>query len=157
MARNNPPTHPANPANPGESKRMCEVALAALEDAKGEQIRRLDVRKLTDVTDYMLVVTGASDRHVRTLAERVLEKMRAAGWKHLGMEGEQGRDWVLVDFVDVVVHIMRAQTRERYDLESLWEKTLGELPGPGPETQGNTEPGDAEPGDAEPDQRAAAT
>ncbi len=106
---------------------MCEVALAALDDAKGEQARLLDVRKLTDVTDYMIVVTGASERHVKTLAERVLDKMREAGWKHLGMEGEQERDWVLVDFVDVVVHIMRAQTRERYDLESLWDETLSEL------------------------------
>ena len=110
-----------------ESKRMCEVVLAALEDAKGEQVSLLDVRKLTDITDYMIIVTGASERHVKTLAERVLERMRTAGWKYLGVEGEDDRDWMLVDFVDVVVHIMRAQTRERYDLESLWDETLGEL------------------------------
>ena len=122
MAEKIKPTQP-------ESARMCEVALAAVEDAKGEQVRLLDVRKLTDITDYMIIVTGASERHVKTIAERVLEKMREAGWKHLGMEGDQDRDWVLVDFVDVVVHIMRAPTRERYNLESLWDETLSELLG----------------------------
>ena len=112
-----------------DAQQMCEVAQAALEDAKGESIRALDVRKLTDITDYMLVVTGASERHVKTLAERVLEGMRAAGWKHLGVEGFDAptADWVLVDFVDVVVHIMRAQTREHYDLESLWDDNLSDL------------------------------
>ncbi len=106
---------------------MREIALAALEDAKGEDIRLLDVRELTDITDCMIVVTGASERHVRTLADRLLERMREAGWKHLGMEGDRERDWVLVDFVDVVVHIMRASARERYDLEGLWDASLSEL------------------------------
>lgn len=126
MANNIKTAKPTKPAK-AEAARMCEVVLAALEDAKGGQVKRLDVRKLTDVTDYMVVVTGSSERHVKTLAERVLSMMREAGWKHLGMEGEQDRDWVLVDFVDVVVHIMRAHTRERYDLESLWDETLSEL------------------------------
>lgn len=106
---------------------MREVARAALEDAKGDAIVHLDVRKLTDITDAMLVVTGASERHVRTLAERVLERMRAAGWRPLGVEGLDDADWVLVDFVDVVVHIMRAPTREKYDLEGLWDASFGEL------------------------------
>jgi len=110
-----------------ESERMCEVVMAALEDTKGEQLRLLDVRKLTDITDHMIVATGTSDRHVKTLADRVLEKMHDAGWQHLGVEGEEVKDWVLVDFVDVVVHIMRAQTREKYDLEGLWDETLSEL------------------------------
>ena len=110
-----------------ESSRMCEVVLAALDDAKGVKITRLDVRKLTDITDFMVIATGNSERHVKTLAERVLEQMRDAGWRHLGMEGERDRDWVLVDFVDVVVHIMLAATRERYDLEGLWDENLSEL------------------------------
>lgn len=128
--KTNPAQSESAPDSVSESGRMCEVALAAVEDAKGEKVRLLDVRKLTDITDYMIIVTGASERHVKTLAERVLEKMRAAGWKPLGMEGDQDRDWVLVDFVDVVVHIMRAPTRERYNLESLWDETLSELLGP---------------------------
>ncbi|MDD9857955.1 MAG: ribosome silencing factor [Gammaproteobacteria bacterium] len=106
---------------------MCEVAQAALEEAKGDNIVVLDVRQLTDITDYMIVATGTSERHVKTLAERVLERMREAGWRHLGMEGFEDADWVLVDFVDVVVHIMRPPTRQRYNLEGLWDENLGEL------------------------------
>ena len=106
---------------------MYETVMASLQDAKGIDIKLLDVRKLTDFTDFMIVATGTSDRHVQTLAERVLVFMRDKDWKPLGMEGEESRDWILVDFVDVVVHIMRDQTRKHYDLESLWDKTLVEL------------------------------
>jgi len=122
--------------NRGGAHAMCEVVRAALEDAKGENIVHLDVRKLTDITDAMFVVTGASERHVRTLAERVLERMRAAGWRPLGVEGLEDADWVLVDFVDVVVHIMRAPARDKYDLEGLWDENFGALPAAGRDTGG---------------------
>ena len=108
-------------------ERMRDVAINALEDAKGEDIKVLDVSGLTDITDFMIVATGTSERHIKTLATRVLEHMHEAGWKQLGIEGEDARDWVLVDFVDIVIHIMREQTRKRYDLESLWDKTFSEL------------------------------
>ena len=109
-----------------DSERLRDATVAALSDAKGADIRTLDVRRLTDITDYMVVATGASERHIKTLAERVLDDTRAAGWRHLGVEGLDAptADWVLVDLADVVVHIMRAQTREHYDLESLWDDTL---------------------------------
>jgi ribosome-associated protein len=106
---------------------MCDTAVASLEDAKGQDVKILDVRKLTDITDYMIVATGTSDRHVKTIADRVLEFMLAKGWKPLGMEGEESRDWVLVDFVDIVVHIMRDKARRHFDLESLWDETFVEL------------------------------
>lgn len=110
-----------------EAQKMCETINAALDDGKGLDVKLLDVRELTDFTDFMIVATGTSDRHVQTLADRVLEFMREHNWKPLGMEGEESRDWVLVDYVDVVVHIMRDQTRKHYDLESLWDKTFAEL------------------------------
>ncbi|MGR3914166.1 MAG: ribosome silencing factor [Gammaproteobacteria bacterium] len=110
------------PPAPADSARMCEIALHALEDAKGAHTLLLDVRKLTDITDYMIISTGTSKRHVKTLSERVLEKMRAAGWAQLGIEGDD--DWLLVDFVDIVVHIMRAPARELYNLEGLWDENL---------------------------------
>ncbi|MDA7990481.1 MAG: ribosome silencing factor [Gammaproteobacteria bacterium] len=110
------------PAPDEVAARMCEVALAALEDAKGAAIQLLDVRALTDITDYMIISTGSSQRHIKTLSERVLEKMREAGWTQLGVEGDD--DWLLVDFVDVVVHIMRAPARELYNLEGLWDANL---------------------------------
>ena len=112
-----------------ESIAMRDTVVQSLEDAKGIDIKVLDVRKLTDITDYMVVATGTSDRHVKTLSDRVLEFMAENQWKPLGMEGEDGRDWILVDFVDVVVHIMREKTRSHYDLESLWDETFGELSG----------------------------
>ena len=106
------------------SDAMCDRVVAALEDAKGFDIKVLDVRKLTDITDYMVVVTGTSDRHVKTLSNRVLEFMLELHWKPIGIEGEESRDWILVDFVDVVVHVMRNSTRRHYDLESLWSEVF---------------------------------
>ena len=113
--------------NNSDSEKMKSTILEALEDAKGLDIRVLDVQNLTDVTDYMIVSTGSSDRHVKTLADRVLKMMHDAGWQHMGVEGEDIKEWILVDFVDVVVHIMRESTREMYDLESLWDETLSEV------------------------------
>ena len=118
---------PAGEDGRPEAERMRDLVLEALEEVKGREIAVLDVTALTDICDYMVVVTGASDRHIKTLAERVLEKMRGAGWRQIGIEGEDARDWVLVDFVDVVVHIMRRDTRKRYDLEGLWDRTFGAL------------------------------
>ena len=112
---------------PSDSETMKATILEALDDAKGLDIRVLDVQNLTDVTDYMIVSTGSSDRHVKTLADRVLKMMHDAGWQHMGVEGEDIKEWILVDFVDVVVHIMRESTREMYDLESLWDETLSEV------------------------------
>jgi len=103
---------------------MCERVVAALEDAKGVDIKALDVRKLTDITDYMVVVTGTSGRHIQTLCERVLAFMLESGYKPVGLEGEESREWILVDFVDVVVHIMLDATRRHYDLESLWNEAF---------------------------------
>ena len=110
-----------------DAERMSEIALRALADAKGVEVRLLDVRQLTDITDYMIVATGTSERHIKTLAERVVMQLRAAGWRQLSVEGEAIGDWVLVDFVDIVVHIMRAATRAHYDLESLWDSRLADV------------------------------
>ncbi|NKB77420.1 MAG: ribosome silencing factor [Gammaproteobacteria bacterium] len=106
---------------------MRDTIVSALEDAKGLDVRVLDVRELTDVTDYMIVATGTSDRHVKSLADRVLEFMHKQGWQHLGVEGLEVKDWILVDFVDVVAHVMRDSARKKYDLESLWDKTFAEM------------------------------
>ncbi|MHB8255704.1 MAG: ribosome silencing factor [Acidiferrobacterales bacterium] len=95
---------------------ICDTLI----DAKGQDIRVLDVRKVTDFTDFMVIVSGTSNRHVVSMAEKVREKLRDFGRKALGTEGEKPGDWVLVDFGDVVVHIMRPQTRDFYNLEKLW-------------------------------------
>lgn len=103
------------------SEQLKDAAVAALEDVKGQDIRVLDVRDLTVITDYMIVVTGASPRQVRALAERVEEAARLLGCRPLGCEGLDAGEWVLLDLGDVIVQVMQAAKREFYQLEKLWE------------------------------------
>jgi ribosome-associated protein len=93
----------------------------ALDDMKAVNVRVLDVRGLTDIFDTMVIASGNSDRHVRSIAERVVEKAKAAGFRPLGTEGERDGEWVLVDLQDILVHVMLPRVREFYALERLWE------------------------------------
>ncbi|MGH8371093.1 MAG: ribosome silencing factor, partial [Gammaproteobacteria bacterium] len=101
-------------------EQLRDLVVAALEDMKGAEVRALDVRGSTPLTDFMVIASGTSDRHVKSLASSVLDKARAAGVKPMGVEGEQEGEWVLVDLRDVVVHVMRPQVRDFYNLEKLW-------------------------------------
>ena len=96
-----------------------EIATNALEDMKGVHIAVIDTHGKTDVFDAMIIVTGTSDRHVKSLADNVVKEVKGKGLGILGVE--QDRSWVLVDLYDVVVHIMLEETREFYSLEKLWE------------------------------------
>ncbi|SDU18728.1 ribosome silencing factor [Halopseudomonas salegens] len=93
----------------------------ALEELKAKEIVQIDVREQTSITDYMMIASGTSSRHVSALSDNVVEKAKLAGNKPLGVEGKAGGEWVLVDLGDVVVHIMQPATRQFYDLERLWE------------------------------------
>lgn len=99
---------------------LLDLAAAALDELKAGDVRVLDVRGLTSITDHMVVATGTSDRHVRSIADRLIENAKKAGKPPLGVEGEEGGEWVLVDLQDVVVHIMQRRAREFYKLEDLW-------------------------------------
>ncbi len=103
-----------------QSKRLCQLAIDAMEDLKAVEIQRLDVRKLSDFTDYMIIATGRSARQVAAIAENVVMKAKHAGEAPLGVEGLRGGEWVLVDLGDVVVHVMQPEVREFYQLEKLW-------------------------------------
>jgi ribosome-associated protein len=97
------------------------IVLAALEDMKAVNATVLDVRGLTDIADTLIVASGNSDRHVRSIADRVIEYAKKAGYRPLGVEGERDGEWVLVDLQDVIVHIMLPRVREFYRLEDLWD------------------------------------
>ena len=100
---------------------LQQAVTSALEDMKAVNVRVLDVRTLTDIVDTMVIASGNSDRHVRSIAERVVEKAKAAGFRPLGTEGERDGEWVLVDLQDVLVHVMLPRVREFYGLERLWD------------------------------------
>ena len=102
------------------SSELAELVVEALDDVKAQDIVRLDVRDLTTVTDYMVVASGTSSRHVQALVENVAEKAKEAGHRPIGIEGEDGGEWVLLDLQDALVHVMLPKVREFYNLEKLW-------------------------------------
>jgi ribosome-associated protein len=103
-----------------QAEEILNIVQTVLDDKKGKYITTLDVRGKTSFTDYMVLVTGTSDRHLKALCDYVVEKLAEFGVKPLGMEGDLGSDWVLLDLGDVIVHAMTAQAREFYQLEKLW-------------------------------------
>src|SRR5262244_196540 len=100
---------------------LQHAVTTALEDMKAVNVRVLDVRGLTDIVDKMVIASGNSDRHVRSIADRVVQKAKAAGFRPLGTEGARDGEWVLVDLQDVLVHVMLPRVREFYGLERLWD------------------------------------
>ncbi|MEL6199459.1 MAG: ribosome silencing factor [Pseudomonadota bacterium] len=104
-----------------DSEALAETVVAALEDAKAQDIRLIDVRHLTSMTDYMVVASGTSDRHVKSVASSVVDTLKAAGRRPLGVEGENDGEWVLVDLQDALVHVMLPRIRDFYNLEKLWD------------------------------------
>jgi ribosome-associated protein len=102
-------------------KSLEQIVSGALHDLKADNVHVLDVRHLTTVTDTMVVASGRSDRHVRAIAGAVVEQVKKAGYRPLGVEGERSGEWVLVDLADLVVHVMLPRVREFYNLEKLWD------------------------------------
>ena len=103
------------------SEHLQSLVLDKLADLKAQAVLALDVRKLTSIADAMIIATGTSNRHVKALADNVVEGAKEAGVPPIGVEGEKSGEWVLVDLGDVIVHIMQPETREFYQLEKLWD------------------------------------
>jgi len=108
------------------SQSLKEIVISALEDVKAENITSLDVRELTGVMDTMVVASGNSNRQVKSLANNVAVEGKNAGFELLGVEGDDTAEWILVDFGDVIVHVMLPATRAFYDLERLWSMRPGD-------------------------------
>ena len=103
-----------------QAEQLKELVVEALDDLKAVNTVTLDVTGLTDVMDYMVVASGTSNRHVKSLADNVCLEAKKQGQRAIGVEGEDAGEWVLVDFGDVVVPVMLPATRDFYDLERLW-------------------------------------
>jgi ribosome-associated protein len=115
---------PPKAARTPKAPSLKTVILAALDDMKALEVKLLDVRGLTDIADFMVIASGTSDRHVRSVAQRVVEKAKEAGFRPHGVEGQQDGDWVLIDLNEMIVHVMLPRVREFYGLEKLWDMTV---------------------------------
>ncbi len=100
---------------------LRDLVVDTLEDLKGRDLVTLPVAELTDITDYMILASGTSNRHVKSLVDRLVEAAKDAAHPPNGVEGRETNEWVLVDLGDVLVHVMQAETRKFYDLERLWQ------------------------------------
>ena len=115
-----------------ETEALADLVVDALDDLKGLDIRRIDVREHTTVTDVMVIASATSERHIRSLGDRVIDRAGEQDVKPLGVEGADGSDWMLIDLGDVVVHVMLPEKREFYNLEKLWSMAgRGAAPGTG--------------------------
>ena len=104
-----------------QTAELTDIVISAIEELKGNEIKAIDVREISSFTDMMLIASGTSTRHVKALADKVVEACKRAGVRPLGVEGERDAEWVLIDLGDVVVHIMLPAIRDFYNLEKLWE------------------------------------
>ena len=103
---------------------LRQRVLAALEELKAKDVREIDVRGKTSIADMLIIASGTSTRHVKSIADEVVKYAKQAGMLPLGVEGQREAEWVLVDLGDIVVHVMLPRIREFYGLERLW--TVGD-------------------------------
>lgn len=109
-----------NPDAVDSPSSLRELVVSALDDLKAKDVRLLDVRGKTSIADYIIVSSGTSTRHVKSIAEEVVRAAKRGGVVPLGIEGEREGEWILVDLGDVIVHVMLPRVREYYGLERLW-------------------------------------
>lgn len=102
------------------SKEMVKIAVEALKDKKGEDIRVIDISEVTVIADYFIIASGSNDNQVQALVDNVEEKMYKAGYPDPKIEGYRTASWILLDYTDVIVHVFSTDDRLFYDLERMW-------------------------------------
>lgn len=107
-------------ARPPTTATLRKRVLAALDELKANDVREIDVRGRTSIADLLIIASGTSSRHVKSIADEVVKFAKRAGMLPLGVEGEAEAEWVLVDLGDIIVHVMLPRIREFYGLERLW-------------------------------------
>lgn len=105
-----------------QAEQLRDFVVDKIEDLKGRDIKVLDVRDQTDVAEYMIICSGNSKTHVRSIANYVATEAKHQGIPPIGIEGHEHSEWVLVDLGDVIVHIMQESIRDFYELEKLWSR-----------------------------------
>ncbi|MFK8011004.1 MAG: ribosome silencing factor [Marinicellaceae bacterium] len=108
-------------SGPQDADKIKNIIITAIEDAKGNDTIAIEVGHLTQVTDHMVITSGTSNRHIQTIAETAMKAAEEAGFEKIGIEGLGKSEWVVVDFADVVLHIMSPAAREHYNIEGLWD------------------------------------
>lgn len=104
--------------------RVRDLVLSSLDELKAVNPVTINVKKLSSFTDYMMIASGTSSRHIQSIGEKVLEDLKSKKIKPLGVEGKGSEEWLLIDLGDVVLHLMSTNARTFYDLESLWDPDL---------------------------------
>lgn len=102
------------------SEELKNLIVDKIIEKKGENILVLDLRKVTSITDFFVICSGTVEQHIKAIKDNIIEKLEEKGIKYWHIEGEQANTWVLIDYVDVVVHIFHPLTRDFYKLEKLW-------------------------------------
>lgn len=104
--------------------RVRDLVLSSLDELKAVNPVTINVKKLSSFTDYLMIASGTSSRHIQSIGEKVLEDLKSKKIKPLGVEGKGSEEWLLIDLGDVVLHLMSTNARTFYDLESLWDPDL---------------------------------
>lgn len=104
----------------GDSRHLVELVQSSLDDDKAEDIVVIDLADRSSIADFMVIASGRSSRQVGAIAEKLRERLKAAGYNHVSVEGQRTCDWVVIDALDVVVHVFRPEVRDFYNLEKMW-------------------------------------
>lgn len=104
-------------------EQLKELIINAIEDLKGSDVKVLDIKHLSSVSDYMIICSGRSNRHVKSIADNIIVEAKKNGAPAMSTQGKETGEWVLVDLGDIVAHVMQPNIRDLYNLESLWEMT----------------------------------